>query len=44
MLRLDKGEKVVEIARAVGLDATTVRTIRDEDGDKIRRPQNSQQY
>ncbi|UYV62517.1 hypothetical protein LAZ67_2000925 [Cordylochernes scorpioides] len=34
--RFDKGEKAVEIAKAVGLAATTVRTIRDQDGDKIR--------
>lgn len=34
--RFDKGEKAVEIAKAVGLAATTVRTIRDRDGDKIR--------
>ncbi|UYV77412.1 CENPBD1 [Cordylochernes scorpioides] len=34
--RFDKGEKAVEIAKAVGLAATTVRTIRDPYGDKIR--------
>lgn len=33
--RFDKLEKAVEIAEAVGLAATTVRTIRDRDGDKI---------
>ena len=34
--RFDKGEKAVEIARAISLAATTVRTIRDRDGNKIR--------
>ncbi|UYV66728.1 CENPBD1 [Cordylochernes scorpioides] len=34
--RFDKGEKAVKITKAVGLAATTVRTIRDRDGDKIR--------
>lgn len=34
--RFDKGGKAVEIAKAVGLAVTTVRTIRDQDGDKIR--------
>ena len=41
--RFDKGEKAVEIARAVGLSATTVRTIRDRDADKIREKQNRKQ-
>lgn len=34
--RFDKGEKAVKIARVFGLAPTTVRTIRDRDGDKIR--------
>ena len=34
--RYQDGEKAVDIAKSVGLAATTVRTIRDRDGDKIR--------
>lgn len=34
--RFNKGEKAVVIAKAVGLAPTTVRTIRDRDGGKIR--------
>ena len=34
--RFHKGEKAVEIAKAVGLAVTTVRTIKDRDGNKIK--------
>ena len=34
--RFDKEAKAVEIAKAVGLAATIVKTIRDRDGDKTR--------
>uniref|UniRef100_A0A1A9X0E4 DDE-1 domain-containing protein n=1 Tax=Glossina brevipalpis TaxID=37001 RepID=A0A1A9X0E4_9MUSC len=39
--RFDKGEKAVERAKVVGLAATTVRTIRDRDRDKIREAEKS---